>query len=144
MTVRTGVIGEFSVTSPINGGVWLPTLLVMRPSRMREILAALLTSMPHVHLLPMADDARQALAQFSTEPPDVLMIDWDLSDGGALELLRRVKADYPAARCVMLVNSYQAELMSRSALADAVLFKGFSVNDLLGVMSRIWHERPRA
>jgi DNA-binding NarL/FixJ family response regulator len=114
---------------------------------MREILASLLASLPHVELLPPADDGAQAAATLAgdesgTGQPGVMLLDWDLAGEAALSVLRRVKADAPRIRCVMMVNSYQAELLSRSARADAILYKGFSVHELMGVMSNFWNEKP--
>ena len=68
-----------------------------------------------------------------------MLIDWDLTGESALTRLRQIKAEHPDIRCVMLVNSYKAELLAR---ADAVLFKGFSTTELTGHTSHLWHDRP--
>jgi DNA-binding NarL/FixJ family response regulator len=114
----------------------------MPPSRLREILAALLASLPHVELLPLADDAARAMEQFGHSRPSVVLLDYELAGSAALSALRSLKSDDPGVRCVVLVNSYKAELLARSAQADAVLYKGFSVQDLMGLMARYWNERP--
>lgn len=128
------IIGGLSDASSVTPDTVLPTLVVMRAGRTRDLLSALLGSFPHIQLLPPSEDTEQVLSQMRTEPPGVVLLDWDLPDSAALSMLRQIRTQYPLARCVMLVSSYQAELLARSAQADAVLFKGFAAHELMSLM----------
>lgn len=72
-----------------------------------------------------ADDGEELLTLVEADPPDVVVLDLNMPRMGGIEATRRIKADHPEIRVVVLSMHDEPEYVIRSlqAGADAYVFK---------------------
>jgi len=83
--------------------------------------------------------ASSAWEYMRTSPVDILVSDVDMDGMGGLELLARVKQEFPKVRCVIVSGNPCHERPAMKSGADAFLSKPFRTRELieaLGVGSR--------
>ncbi|HLV75253.1 LuxR family two component transcriptional regulator [Actinomadura hallensis] len=85
-----------------------------------EALAARLGREPDLVILPIAPDARRALALTATERPHVLVLDLTLGAENGLEVLDRVRKAHPDVRVVVLTAMSDLDAMVQAVRRGAV------------------------
>jgi DNA-binding response OmpR family regulator len=71
------------------------------------------------------NDLPSALKMAFERCPALVILDTDLNGTDVWMAVRRIKARWPQARCILLANDAQQFQEGESAGADAVLLKGF-------------------
>lgn len=94
-------------------------LLVDDHSVVRMGLAAVLSLEEDLTIVAEAEDGAQALHEFQTERPDVVLMDVRMPTMGGLEALKLLIAQWPAARVMMLTTSELDEDIQRAIEAGA-------------------------
>ncbi|MBW8483991.1 response regulator transcription factor [Actinomadura parmotrematis] len=85
-----------------------------------EALAARLGREPDLVPLPVAADARRALALAATEGPDVVLLDLVLGAESGLDVLDRLRERHPRVRVVVLTASDDLDAMVQAVRRGAV------------------------
>ena len=85
-----------------------------------EALAARLRREPDLVVLPVASDARRALALTATEHPRVVVLDLTLGAESGLDVLDRVREEHPDVRVVVLTATSDLETLVRAVRRGAV------------------------
>jgi two-component system invasion response regulator UvrY len=118
------------------GGV--KVLLVDDHAIVRSGLRRLLAALPGV-LITEAATGREALAMARAERPALIVLDLNLPGLGGLELLRRVLAEHPEARVVVLSMHAEALYATRALEAGAAgyLSKNASPEEVLEAVRRV-------
>jgi len=111
-----------------------PALIVARPGRVRDGLQALLTTVPQIGTVDLADDGPSALRMVRRRHPALVLLDINLHDDEVSTLLRQIKARWPQTRCLVLADSVRLQQMARDAGADSVLLKGFPAAQLFATI----------
>src|SRR5262245_59190777 len=70
----------------------------------REGLAAVLNREPGMTLVAQASTAREAIESYRDYRPDVVTLDLSLPDMAGEQLVRRLLAEFPAARIIILTS----------------------------------------
>jgi len=68
------------------------------------------------------------------ESADIIVSDVDMPQMDGLELLKRVKTEYPKKICILMSNRPAHESVARQFGADAFIAKPFDINDLFDVV----------
>jgi two-component system chemotaxis response regulator CheY len=94
-----------------------------------------------------AANASEALEMCRAEPPDVILLDWDLPSMGALDFLRGIGAFEPDARPAIILcateNDPQQFVLAKAAGAAHHMLKPFDRETLEGKFAEIGVvERP--
>ncbi|MEI6645801.1 MAG: response regulator transcription factor [bacterium] len=88
---------------------------------------------PDINVLCEAENPKQALAKLKIEKPDIILLDIRMPESTGIELLKRLRVDYPSIKVIMLTMSdteediYQAlhlgasGYMMKSAQPDAII-----------------------
>jgi DNA-binding NarL/FixJ family response regulator len=88
---------------------------------------------PDINVLCEAENQKQALAKLKVEKPDLILLDIRMPESTGIELLKRLRVDYPSIKVIMLTMSdteediYQAlhlgasGYMMKSAQPDAII-----------------------
>lgn len=86
-----------------------------------------------------AEDCKSALDAFRSSPPDVVITDYLLPDGNALELLPRLKEGDAPARIIILTGHGSIDLAVRAVKegADQFLTKPVELSSLLVIVERL-------
>ncbi len=93
----------------------MPTILIVDDSAMdRELAGGLLRKNP-ANEIRFASDGLQALADMSERPPDVVLTDMQMPNLNGLELVERIRADFPLVP-VVLMTARGSEEIAVSAL----------------------------
>jgi two-component system, NarL family, invasion response regulator UvrY len=113
-------------------------LLVDDHAIVRSGLRRLLAALPGVEISEAAN-GREALAVVRAERPALVMLDLNLPGLGGLELLRRIIAEHPEARVVVLSMHAEALYAARALRAGAAgyLSKNASPEELLEAVRRV-------
>ena len=100
-------------------------------------LLALMTAMPQIEVVGEADDASSALEMVVKHLPDLLLLVVDLPGSEPCEMLRQMKKDWPAIRCISLADGVPQQQESKAAGADVALVKGFAPEQLIAAVERL-------
>ena len=68
------------------------------------------------------------------ESADIIVSDVEMPQMDGLELLKRVKTEYPKKICILMSNQPAHETAARQFGADAFIAKPFDINDLFDVV----------
>jgi DNA-binding NarL/FixJ family response regulator len=91
---------------------------------MRDSLLVLLRAIPQVGVIHQAVDGKSALSMSPRICPTLVLLDCDLQRNGGQTSLRQLKAEWPWARCVALVDNEQECQSAQAVGMDVVLMKG--------------------
>lgn len=82
-------------------------------------LAAMIRAEPGLALAGIAADGNEAVDAYLRLRPDVMLVDLNMPGGGGVEAIRRVRAEVPDARIVILTTWEGDEDVHRGLLAGA-------------------------
>ena len=116
----------------------MKVLLVDDHAVVRSGLRRLLAVLPDVRISEAAT-GREALNSMRIERPTLIILDLNLPGLGGLELLRRIVAEHPAARVVVLSMHAEAFYATRALRLGAAgyLSKNASPEELLEAVRRV-------
>ena len=112
-------------------------LIVATPSSLQNALMALMTTFSQISAVMVAEEANLALRMVKDHHPALIVIDVDFPESQTL--LKQMKTQWPRARCILLVNSFEQKEDAKGA--DAVLIKGFPVEKLNGTVEELLAQR---
>jgi DNA-binding NarL/FixJ family response regulator len=113
-------------------------LVVARPGRIRDSLQALLHIVPQLKVA-MATHSFLAVQMMVQYNPALILLDVDLPDDQAWDLLKQIQLKRPQTRCLFLVNSIQQQRAATAAGAHAALLKGFGAAELFTTIEKLLH-----
>lgn len=115
----------------------MPSVLVSRPIRvmivddhpvLRVGLASVLTMTHGFSVVAEAEEGSGALSLYRRDRPDVVLLDVSMDRMDGIETLRRLMAEFPAARVIMLTSSRAPEDEALSLVAGAMGYLVKTVN----------------
>lgn len=103
----------------------------------RELLKIILST--HGYEVEITLDARQALEQFASQPPDLVVIDTDLPDTSGWVLCERLKHRPESGTVPLLLISARLPLRAQldGSCADDFIVKPFDEHRLLGKVNHL-------
>ncbi|MEE9199274.1 MAG: response regulator transcription factor [Dehalococcoidia bacterium] len=104
----------------------------------REGLAALLSTQKDFQVAGEAGDGEEAVSLARNLHPDLVLMDVRMPGGGGLEATRRIKAEQPSVRVVMLTVSEDEEDLFEAVKAGAqgYILKNLASPDVLGLVRK--------
>ena len=102
----------------------------------RNALAQRLSRVPGIHVIGSAGTSLDGVRLIGVTRPDVVLIDPKLADGGGLDALRRIRAETPFVRVIVL-TSYLDDFERQVALklgAERYLLKNIDSQGLAEVI----------
>jgi len=114
-------------------------LLVEDHQMVRQGLAALLSAVDDLEIVGAVGDGLEARAIYPAAQPDVTLIDLQMPKLGGVETIRRIRADFPQARFIVLTTYDGDEDIYRAlnAGARAYLLKGMPLEELLTTIQTV-------
>jgi DNA-binding NarL/FixJ family response regulator len=128
---------------PVHGSS--PSNIIVAAARgiQRDALVSLLRAQPHLTLAAVADDAaalhrllQEELARTSLVHPTAAVIDAGLRGALLPDLIRSLRQEFPAVRCIVLADTANQCTICLAAGAQAALLKGCLGEHLLAAIGR--------
>lgn len=109
----------------------------------RSGIKALLAAMPGVEVVGEASDGAEAMLLVAELKPDLVVLDIAMKGMNGLEALRRLRADYPTTRFLMLsmYGSEEYVMQALNAGANGYLFKDSAATELEKALYEVKHGR---
>jgi DNA-binding NarL/FixJ family response regulator len=115
-------------------------LIAIRPGSLQDSLVALMTTMPEVSAVLIAEDAASALRTMAQHRPALVVLEMDLPTEEGHIPLQEIRARWPSTRCIALADDVEQQQEAESAGADVVLIAGFPAAQFIaaikGLLSR--------
>jgi CheY-like chemotaxis protein len=118
-------------------------LIVASAGTLQNGLLALMTTIPQISAVLVAEDFSSALRMITDHRPRLLLLDMDLPEDGAQTILVKIKSESLDIGSVALVDSVQQGQQAESLGAVGVLLKGFSAAKLISVTEEILGQQDR-
>jgi DNA-binding NarL/FixJ family response regulator len=107
--------------------------------KVRFALRVALERQPGSKTVGEATDAADLLAQAQSVCPDLLLLDWDLPETPAPELLSELHRICRRLKVIVLSEKFEAEHAALVLGADAFVSKADPPDHLLRAVSECWH-----
>ena len=108
-------------------------LIITKQGTLQNSLLALLTTIPQISAVLLAEDAPSGLRMLKDHRPRLVLLDMDLPEDNAQTILKQIESQWPGIRCIALTDSVQQKQAAETLAADVVLFKGFRATKLIAV-----------
>ena len=118
-------------------------LIVASAGMLQNGLLALMTTIPQISAVLVAEDISSALRMIADHRPRLLILDMVLPEDGAQTILVEIKSQSLDIGSVALVDSVQQGQKAQLLGADGVLLKGFSAAQLISVTEEILGQQDR-
>jgi len=115
----------------VNADSQSTALIIARSDPMRDSLLVLLRASSQIEQSYEAEDVRAAVAMAPEVQPALVLLDCDLAGAEAHESLGLIRARWPAARTVVLVDDEDERARAQQCGADLVLLKGVRADTIL-------------
>ena len=118
-------------------------LVITKQGTLQNGLLALLTSIPQISAVLVAEDAASGLRMLKDHRPRLVLLDMDLPEDGAQTILVQINSQSFDIGSVALVDSVLQGQKAESLGADSVLLKGFSATKLISVTEELLGQQGR-
>jgi DNA-binding NarL/FixJ family response regulator len=112
-------------------------VVVVAPVWLKEALLILLQSAANIQLVTSVVSVAELLEQPPKVDPDLVLIDGKRELEGAYDQVSRVKARWPGAYCIILVDHINQQEVLKAAGADQILVKGVSPQRLMAAIRQV-------
>jgi DNA-binding NarL/FixJ family response regulator len=111
---------------------------------LREGIAAAIARQPDMILVGEAVNGREAIEAFRTTRPDVTLMDLQMPEMNGVEAISAIRADFPAARIIVL-TTYTGDAQALRALkagASGYLLKSALRKEMMDAIRTVFAGRP--
>src|SRR5262249_32036785 len=112
---------------------------------LNEGIAALIKNQPDMQLVAQATSGKDALEKFRAHRPDVTLMDLRLHDMSGIDTMIAIRAEFPAARIIML-TTFEGDVDIQRALeagAQGYMLKSMPPKDLVAVVRQVHAGKKR-
>ena len=115
----------------------MTTIAALAPAWMEYALTVLLEAVPDVEVLAYAVDVDTLFDLAGQRAPDLVVLYANRTKNGGAEQVRRIKAAWPATRCLALVEVSRQRPALEAAGADMTELQGASPKRLLEAIAEL-------
>ena len=111
---------------------------------LREGIAAAIARQPDMSIVGEATNGREAIETFRTTRPDVTLMDLQMPEMNGVEAITAIRADFPAARIIVL-TTYKGDVQALRALkagASGYLLKSALRKEMMDAIRTVFAGRP--
>jgi DNA-binding NarL/FixJ family response regulator len=113
------------------------TIIVSQDEKLRHALEFLLNTEPSVWITGSIQSYTGLLAVANVTCPDLVLMDWDVSDQSGTEVIAALQQINPETRTIVFSHA-KTEQAARSAGADICITKGSSPDEILKNFRALW------
>jgi DNA-binding response OmpR family regulator len=111
------------------------TLIVSKPGDLQNGLLALMTTIPQLGAVLVAEDLNSAMRMIEHHQPTLIIL--DSASIQARELIQEIKTQWPQIHLIVLVEDIPQQKDAEGSGADSVLVKGFPAQKLVRVLENL-------
>jgi DNA-binding NtrC family response regulator len=120
----------------------MTVLVIAPPGRLRTSLGVLLRASNHIQSIRYASDTCTGLRLLAEFIPQLILVDANLPDGKALELLNQLNCQDGLPPCLVLAHNEAQANQLLTIGAGQVLQIGFSTENFLETVARLMNDSP--
>ena len=113
------------------------TLVVISPGDLQNGILALMTTIPQLGALLVAEDIESTLRMVENHQPALVIM--DTVSLQACEVIRKIKRQWPQIHLITLVEDIDQQEEATASGADRVLIKGFPAQKLVEIVENLSH-----
>ena len=113
------------------------TLVISIPGDFQNGLLALMTTIPHLSAVLVAEDLKSAWRMIENHQPALTIL--DSASIPVCEVIQKIKIQWPQIHLIVLVEDIPQQKEAEESGADSVLVKGFPAQKLVKVIENLAH-----
>ena len=110
-------------------------LVVSSSNSLQNGLLALMTTIPQVKAVLVAEDVNTTLRMVANHQPALVILDMSLHE--IQDVITQVKAQYPRIQLIVLAEDVSQREAAEAFGVDHVLIKGFSAQKLVSIVENL-------
>jgi len=110
----------------------LLALVVSNSGTLQDGLLALMTTIPQVSTVLVAEDIKATIRMVENHQPALVLLDMALHKNQVV--VQKIKTQWPNIHVVLLVENVSQQKKGEASGADSVLIKGFPVQKLIAIV----------
>jgi len=114
-------------------------LVVSSPGKLQNGLLALMTTIPQISSVLVAEDVDSALRLIQNHQPTLIIMDISLHNMKAV--IKQIKAQSVQMHMIVLAEDIAQQKEIEALNVDSVLLKGFSAQKLITIMENVLDQR---
>jgi len=115
----------------------MKSLIVARSGAIQQALTTILSSIPQVKTLGVAENSLAALEMVRLHQPELVIVDDNFAKGETLDFIRHLKANWEQTKVVVLADRSQQQQDLLDSGADAVLLRGIPAEQITKTINDI-------
>jgi DNA-binding NarL/FixJ family response regulator len=108
----------------------MQSLIVARSGAIQEALTTILSSIPQINIIGVAENSLIALGMMQTHHPELVIVDDNFAEGETVNFIRHLGRDWPQTKIVVLADRFQQKQSLIDCGADAVLLRGIPTEQI--------------
>jgi DNA-binding NarL/FixJ family response regulator len=112
-------------------------LIAIRPGDLQDSLVALMTTMPQVNAVLIAEDAAAARRTMAHHRPSLVVIEAGLPADQGYDATKEILTECTWARCIVLADDVEQQRAAESAGADVALIVGFQATRFTAAVEEV-------
>ena len=113
------------------------TLVVINPGDLQNGILALMTTIPQLGALLVAEDIESTLRMVENHQPALVIM--DTVSPPSCEMIRKIKRQWSQIHLIALVEDIDQQAEATASGADRVLIKGFPAQKLVEIVEDLTH-----
>jgi DNA-binding response OmpR family regulator len=109
-------------------------LVITGEEDLQNGLLALLTTIPAVSAVLIAETSNSGLRIMQTHSPALVLLDMQVPHDGGTEILIKSRSHWPGIRIIALIEETDQKPTARNLGADLVLYKGFAASKIISAV----------
>ena len=112
-------------------------MIVINASTLQDGLLALMTTIPQIGVVLVAEDQSSAMRMVDDHRPGLIVLDLDLFGKNTQALTARLSAQSPPGQTIALADDRGQKEEAKAAGIDNVLLKGFSATEFIAAIEAV-------
>lgn len=112
-------------------------MIVVNASALQDGLLALMTTIPQIGVVLVAEDQSSAMRMVDDHRPGLIVLDLELFRENTQALTARLSAQSPPGQTIALADDSEQKEEAKAAGVDTVLLKGFSATEFIAAIEEL-------
>jgi DNA-binding NarL/FixJ family response regulator len=114
-------------------------LVVSSSGSLQNGLLALMTTIPPISAVLVAEDINSALRMIENHQPALIIL--DISSFKVQDVIKEIKTQWPHIHLIVLAEDITQQIEAEASGVDSALLKGFSVQKFIAIIENLIDQR---